>query len=49
MQTLDFALSLHNCLKFSHHLSCLYQAIYMYYTRDEPTTSTGYIEKQINV
>ena len=58
MQTLDFVSGLHNCLKFSQHLSCLYQAMqtrkmlsiaFKYYTRDEPITSTGYIEKQINV
>ena len=27
MYTLDFVSGLHNCLKFSHHRSCLYQAM----------------------
>ena len=27
MYTLDFVSGLHNCLKFSHHCSCLYQAM----------------------
>ena len=27
MQTQDFVSGLHNCLEFSQHLSCLYQAM----------------------